>query len=144
MKKGATVKISKFIILAVALLFVAIIAKLSYVVLSSKVDGINLKEKAASIATVKKTLYADRGSIYDVNGEELASTINSYTVIAYLKSNKTNVEDKEGTAKALAPILNMTEEKLIELLSKNLYQVELRPGGYGISEVVKAKIEKLA
>lgn len=143
MKKGATVKISKFIILAVALLFVAIIAKLSYVVLSSKVDGINLKEKAASIATVKKTLYADRGSIYDVNGEELASTINSYTVIAYLKSNKTNVEDKEGTAKALAPILNMTEEKLIELLSKNLYQVELRPGGYGISEVVKAKIEKL-
>lgn len=29
MKKGATVKISKFIILAVALLFVAIIAKLS-------------------------------------------------------------------------------------------------------------------
>ena len=143
MKKGATVKISKFIILAVALLFVAIIAKLSYVVLSSKVDGINLKEKAASIATVKKTLYADRGSIYDVNGEELASTINSYTVIAYLKSNKTNVEDKEGTAKALAPILNMTEEKLIELLSKNLCQVELRPGGYGISEVVKAKIEKL-
>ena len=143
MKKGVTVKISKFIVLAVILLFMAIIAKLSYVVLSSKVDGINLKEKAASIATVKKTLYADRGSIYDVNGEELASTINSYTVIAYLKSNKTNVEDKEGTAKALAPILNMTEKKLIELLSKNLYQVELRPGGYGISEVVKAKIEKL-
>ena len=143
MKKGVTVKISKYIILSVAFLFMAIIAKLSYVVLSSKVDGINLKDKAASIAKVKKTLYADRGSIYDVNGEELASTINSYTVIAYLKSNKTNVLDKEGTAKALAPILNMTGEKLIELLSKNLYQVELRPGGYGISEVVKAKIEKL-
>ncbi len=143
MKKGVTVKISKYIILSVAFLFMAIIAKLSYVVLSSKVDGINLKDKAASIAKVKKTLYADRGSIYDVNGEELASTINSYTVIAYLKSNKTNVLDKEGTAKALSPILNMTEEKLIELLSKNLYQVELRPGGYGISEVVKAKIEKL-
>ena len=36
MKKRATVKISKFIILIVALLFVAIIAKLSYVVLSNK------------------------------------------------------------------------------------------------------------
>ena len=121
----------------------AIIAKLSYVVLSSEVDGINLKDKAASIATVKKTLYASRGSIFDVNGEELASTVNSYTVIAYLNSNKTNVTDKEMTAKALSPILNMSEDKLMELLNKNLYQVELRPGGYGITEVVKAKIEKL-
>lgn len=143
MKKRVTVKISKFIILIVAFLFVAIICKLSYVVLSDKVDGINLKDKSASITTVKKTLYADRGSIYDVNGEELASTVNSYTVIAYLNSKKTNVEDKEKTAKELAPILNMTEEKLIELLNKNLYQVELRPGGYGITEVVKARIEKL-
>lgn len=143
MKKKVTVKISKFIILIVAFLFVAIICKLSYVVLSDKVDGINLKDKSASISTVKKTLYADRGNIYDINGEELASTVNSYTVIAYLNSNKTNVSDKEKTAKELSPILNMTEEKLIELLNKKLYQVELRPGGYGITEVVKARIEKL-
>lgn len=143
MKKRVTIKISKFIILVVAFLFVAIICKLSYVVLSDKVDGINLKDKSASISTVKKTLYADRGNIYDINGEELASTVNSYTVIAYLNSNKTNVSDKEKTAKELAPILNMTEEKLIELLNKKFYQVELRPGGYGITEVVKARIEKL-
>lgn len=143
MKKRVTIKISKFIILVVAFLFVAIICKLSYVVLSDKVDGINLKDKSASISTVKKTLYADRGNIYDINGEELASTVNSYTVIAYLNSNKTNVSDKEKTAKELAPILNMTEEKLIELLNKKLYQVELRPGGYGITEVVKARIERL-
>ena len=143
MKKRAVVKISKFFILIVALLLMAIIGKLSYVVLSDKVDGINLKDKAASIATVTKTLYSDRGSIFDVNGEELASTINSYTVIAYLNSNKTNVTNKEETALALAPILNMTYEKMMELLSKDLYQVELRPGGYGISEVIKAKIEKL-
>lgn len=143
MKKRVTIKISKFIILIVAFLFVAIICKLSYVVLSDKVDGINLKDKSASISTVKKTLYADRGNIYDINGEELASTVNSYTVIAYLNSNKTNVSDKEKTAKELSPILNMTEEKLMELLNKKLYQVELRPGGYGITEVVKARIEKL-
>lgn len=143
MKKRVTVKIYKPIILIVAFLFVAIIGKLSYVVLSDKVDGINLQEKASSIATTKKTLYADRGNIYDVNGEELASTVNSYTVIAYLNSNKTNVKDKEHTAEVLAPILNMTKEKLLELLNKNLYQVELRPGGLNISEVVKAKIERL-
>lgn len=143
MKRQVTIKTSRLILLIVASFFVAIIAKLSYVVLSSKVDGINLHEKAQSIATVTKTLYADRGSIYDSFGEELASTINSYTVIAYLNSNKTNVTDKEYTAKSLSPILNMSEKKLIELLSKDNYQVELRPGGYGISEVVKSKIEAL-
>ena len=46
MKKRVTIKISKFIILVVAFLFVAIICKLSYVVLSDKVDGINLKDKS--------------------------------------------------------------------------------------------------
>lgn len=143
MKKKVTVKIPRLVVLIVAIFFCAVIAKLSYVVLSDTVDGINLQEKAASIATVKKTLYANRGGIYDCFGEELASTVNSYTVIAYLNSNKINVTDKEGTAEALAPILNMTKEKLMELLSKDNYQVELRPGGYGISEVVKAKIEAL-
>ncbi len=150
MKKRVTVKISISIILIVILLFMAIIAKLSYVVLSSKVDGINLQEKASSIATVEKTLYASRGSVYDVNGEELAATVNSYTVIAYLSSKRTtdpenprHVVDKEKTAQELAPILNMTEERILTLLNKNLYQVELGPGGRGITEVVKAQIEKL-
>ena len=63
LKKRATVKISKIIILIVAFLFVAAIGKLSYIVLSSKVDGIDLQAKAASIATVEKTLYANRGNI---------------------------------------------------------------------------------
>ena len=150
MKKGVTVKVSRFIILIVALLFMAIIIKLSYVVLSDKVDGISLKEKAASIATVEKTLYASRGNIFDVNGEELATTVNSYTVIAYLSESRTtdpsnpkHVVDKEKTAELLSPIINMTKERLLALLNKDAYQVELGPGGRGITEVVKAQIEKL-
>ena len=150
MKKIATVKISKLIILIVAILFVAAIIKLAYVVLSKEVDGINLQEKSASITTVTKTLYASRGSIFDVNGEELATSVNSYTVIAYLDSSRTtdqenprHVIDKENTAKALAPLLEMSEEKILELLNKDAYQVELRPGGYEITEVLKNAIEKL-
>ena len=141
--KRVTVKISKLVILIVALLFCAIIAKLCYVVLSEKVDGINLKEKSASITTTKRTLYASRGSIYDANGDELAISVNSYTVVAYLHSNKNNVEDVEGTAEALAPILNMTKERLVSLMSKDAYQVELGPGGRDITEAVKSQIERL-
>ena len=150
MKKRATVKISKVIILIVAFLFVAAIVKLSYIVLSSKVDGIDLQAKAASIATTEETLYANRGNIYDVNGEMLATTVNAYTVIAYLDESRTtdaenprHVVDKEATAAALAPLLEMSEERILELLNKDVYQVELGPGGRGITEVLKRAIEEL-
>lgn len=150
MKKRATVKISKIIILIVAFLFVAAIIKLSYIVLSSKVDGIDLQAKAASITTTEETLYANRGNIYDVNGEMLATTVNAYTVIAYLDESRTtdaenprHVVDKEATTAALAPLLEMSEERLMELLNKDVYQVELGPGGRGITEVLKRAIEEL-
>ena len=150
MKKRATVKISKVIILIVAFLFVAAIGKLSFVVLSNKVDGVDLQAMSASITTTEETLYANRGNIYDVNGELLATTVNAYTVIAYLDENRTtdpenprHVIDKEGTAEVLAPLLDMSEERILELLNRDSYQVELGPGGRGITEVLKSAIEDL-
>lgn len=150
MKKRATVKISKVIILIVAFLFVAAIGKLSFVVLSNKVDGVDLQAMSASITTTEETLYANRGNIYDVNGELLATTVNAYTVIAYLDENRTtdpenprHVIDKEGTAEVLAPLLGMSEERILELLNRDSYQVELGPGGRGITEVLKSAIEDL-
>ena len=150
MKRKATVKISKFIMLIVAFLFVAAIGKLSYVVLSDEVDGINLQAMSASITTVERTLLANRGEIFDVNGEKLATTVNSYNVIAYLDPSRTtdpenprHVVDKEATAKALAPLLEMSEERILELLNKDLYQTQLGPGGNDITEVLKNAIEAL-
>ena len=150
MKKRATVKISKVIILIVAFLFVAAIGKLSFVVLSNKVDGVDLQAMSASITTTEETLYANRGNIYDVNGELLATTVNAYTVIAYLDENRTtdpenprHVIDKEGTAEVLVPLLDMSEERILELLNRDSYQVELGPGGRGITEVLKSAIEDL-
>ena len=150
MKKKATVKISKFIMLIVAFLFVAAIGKLSYVVLSDEVDGINLQAMSESITTVERTLLANRGEIFDVNGEKLATTVNSYNVIAYLDESRTtdpdnprHVVDKEATAAALAPLLGMSEERILELLNKDLYQTQLGPGGNDITEVLKNAIEAL-
>lgn len=150
MRKKATIKISKFIMIIVAFLFLAAIVKLSYIVLSDKVDGVDLQQMASSITTVKKTLYASRGDIYDVNGEKLATTVNSYNVIAYLDESRTtdadnprHVVDKEKAAAALAPLLNMSEERILELLNKDLYQTQLGPGGNDITEVLKNAIEEL-
>lgn len=91
----------------------------------------NLKKFAASRNTVTKTLYAKRGTIYDAAGDALAISVNSYTLIAYLEPSRTvdennpqHVVDKEGTAAALAPILEMDEAEILKYLNKKAYQVE--------------------
>lgn len=140
----------KITLLVFSFLFLLIIAKLAYVALSIDVDGINLTEFSNNRNTTKQTLYASRGSIYDVNGDELAKNVKSYTVIAYLSSKRTknedkpeHVVDKEKTAEALSPIINMSMESILKLLNQDLYQVELGPGGRGITEDTKKQIEAL-
>ena len=144
------VKINKFLVISIVLLFGLIIGKLIYVSASTNIDGINIKKFALSRTTGNKILYASRGSILDSSGEVLAENVNSYTVIAYLdpirttkESNPQHVVDIDKTVSELAPIINMDEGRLRNLLSRDAYQVELGPEGRGISELVKEKIEKL-
>lgn len=144
------IKLNKILIICIVLLFGLIIGKLIYVSASTNIDGINIKEFAASRTTEKRTLYASRGSIYDSSGEVLSENVNSYTVIAYLSESRTqdkndpqHVVDVENTVKKLSPVLGMDEKRLRELLSREAYQVELGPEGRGISELEKEKIEKL-
>lgn len=138
------------------LAFICLYAKFAYIALSPVIDGTNIQELAKSRNTVSRTLYAKRGSFYDAEGNILATNVSSYTVIAYLDPSRTineknplHVVDKELTAKQLAPILNMTEESIMELLNRTksngdpVYQVELGPGGRGISELVKQEIVEL-
>lgn len=144
------VKINKFLVIGIVLLFGLIIGKLIYVSASTNIDGINIKKFALSRTTGNKILYASRGSILDSSGEVLAENVNSYTVIAYLdpirttkENNPQHVVDIDKTVSELAPIINMDEGRLRNLLSRDAYQVELGPEGRGISELVKEKIEKL-
>ena len=144
------VKLNKLILFIVLLFFVAVIARITVLGLSSEIDGIKIKEFVANRNTRKKTIYAKRGTIYDLNGNVLAQTVNSYTVIAYLSPTRSegfktpqHVVDKEMTAEKLSPILNMTKEAILYLLNKSSYQVELGPGGRDISELKKSEIEDL-
>ena len=150
MKKNNSLKINKLLILGIIFLFALIIGQLTHITLFTKVDGINLTEFDNNRIKTKETLRAGRGTIYDVNGSILAKNVNSYTVIAYLSSSRTtnpnnpeHVVDKEMTAEALAPLINMSKEDILSLLNWNTYQVELGPGGRGITELKKEEIEKL-
>ncbi len=142
--------LNRGIILLIFLFFIVLIVRLTYLTLSTEIDGINLKEFANNRNTSKTTIYAKRGNILDSSNNVLAQTVNSYTVIAHLKPVHASEEkegnfvvDKEKTAKELSPIINMTELQILNLLNKDYNQVELGPGGRGISEVIKEKIEEL-
>lgn len=152
MKKNSRIfsiiKISK---IATIFLFVVILVKLTYVAISPKVDGIDLNTFALSRTTATKTIEASRGTIYDINNDVLATNVRSYTVIAYLDESRTSDEanprhvvDKETTAEKLSPLINMTSKQILKLLNtKNVYQVELGPGGRNITELIKEEIEAL-
>lgn len=148
MKRNKSINYNlKITMLFVSFLFVLIFAKLIYVAIAKDVDGIDLQAFASNRNTEKKTVYASRGTIYYSNGEALAIDANSYTVIAYLSKSRTideakpyHVVDKEKTARELSPLLEKDEEKLLELLNRDKYQVELKRG---ISENEKNKILEL-
>lgn len=145
--KNATAKI--FTLIFFLFIFVLIL-RLGYLCLTGKVDGINLKKFANKRNTKKETLYALRGNIYDVNGDVLAQTINSYTIIAYLDESRSkdskvplHVVNKEDTAEKLATVLDMSKEQILERLNKKAYQVEFGSKGKGLTELQKEAIENL-
>ena len=117
----------------------------------SNVRGVNLKQFAENRNTYSTILYAKRGTIYDKDSNALALNVSSYTVIAYLEPSRTtdpnkpnHVVDKEKTAKLLSPLLSMSYQYILSLLNtESVYQVELGPGGRGISTLLKEEIEDL-
>lgn len=139
------------VVFGIFLVFILILfLQYAYLSLSPSVYGIDMEEFASNRNTYSSILYAKRGTIYDNAGNVLANDVSSYTVIAYLDESRTgssstlhHVVDKQMTAEALAPLLNMEVATLLELLNRDAYQVELGPGGRGISEILKKQIEDL-
>lgn len=127
-------------------LFCFLLYRAGVLSLSTEVDGINLSIFSNNRTIKKETILAKRGTIYDVNGEALAQNVYSYTLIAYLDSSRGEgnyVSDKEETATKLATVINMSEEKILALLNKNVYQTEFGTSGKGLTELTKDKIVAL-
>ena len=166
MKKIKTIRINTIFILVVVFIFLCLIFKLVWIGTGNiKVKGRALSDFANDRDTVKRVTTAPRGTIYSRENEILAKNVNSYTVIAILDENRTkdpefpyHVVDKKLTASKLSPIINMSEERILGLLNTKIkscdkdgkncemvspYQVELGPGGRGISELTKDTIEAL-
>lgn len=99
----------------------------------------------------ERTLEANRGSILDRNGSDLAVDTVSYKLVAILSPTVTpegaevpnHVVDPSMTANKLAPYLEMEESKIYERLSLEGFQVEFGEAGRNLSHDTKTKIEEL-
>lgn len=150
-KKNNTINVSKIIFVVLVFSFFSIVIKLSLVSLMKETDGVDLTAFVENRNTETEVLKAKRGSILSSDGEVLAQTINSYTLIAYLSETRTkdpenpqHVVDKEATAKALAPIIGASEEYILGRLNQDAYQVEFGTKGKNLSTITKNQIEALA
>lgn len=149
-RKSNTINVNKVIFVVLIISFFAISIKVSFVALAEKTDGLNLSEFVQNRNTQRDILKAKRGSILSSDGELLAHSINSYTVIAILKpygketsENANYVVDKNMTAEKLSAVLGMPYDDIMYLLNRDVSQVELGPYGRGITELTKKQIEAL-
>lgn len=123
-------------LLGLAVLFGSLVVRLAYLQLS---QGEKLSAKAEDSWRRNIPFTAKRGEILDREGLPLAYNVTTPTVYAV----PVQVKDKQKTAQQLAPLLGMTEEKLITLMSKKSMSVKLQPGGRKITMELAASIRDL-
>lgn len=145
------IKLNKYIYVFIFLLFLVLGGRLVYLcTYNYNVGNITISQFIENRNIKEDTILPERGAIYDSNGNALAEDVSSYTVIAYLDEKRSegsdtlrHVKNIEETATVLEPYLNTSKEKLIELLSKDAYQVELGSGGRNLSQLEMEKIASL-
>jgi penicillin-binding protein 2B len=127
-------------------LFFILFSRILYIQWDKHVQGRALQVLAEDKWTRQLKLSADRGTIFDRNGIELAKDVAAYTVIAILKEGGPvpPVKNIAETAKKLAPILGLSENEIKNRLSREgAYQVEFGPKGRKIGYSLMQEIAKL-
>lgn len=135
-------------------LFLILFIQFAYLSLSREIYGKNMESFASKRSSVNETIVANRGSIYDKDGGSLAINVSSYTLIAYLNSDRKDingasdyVENIEETSLKLSEILSCDADSLKSIMQNgkdnNKYQVEFGSIGKGLTELTKTTIEEL-
>ncbi|NLP37502.1 MAG: PASTA domain-containing protein [Firmicutes bacterium] len=122
-----------FLFFCMAAAVLALILRLVWVQL---VKGPELQERAWEQWTRANPARAQRGDILDRNGNLLAGSASSLSILARPRQ----IENKEDVARRLAPILAMEEERLLDLLDRQADSVYLKRQ---LDEEIAQEIRKL-
>ncbi len=130
----ASNKSKKNLILVFGLVFICMILLCIRVGWIQIVKGDEFSAKAIQQQTRDTPIEAERGVIYDTNGNELAVSVNCYTIWVRptdVKSGETKGERKENiekVAKTLSETLEMDYEEVKELVTKEQSLVRIKKG----------------
>lgn len=134
-----------------SLLFFVLIFRFVHIQITGEAGGQVLAAKAEQKYRKERLIDASRGSILDRNGEVIAEDTISYKLVAVLDQDLTTNKKKprhvvhpDKTAAALAPFLDLSEEEIFRILTKEeRKQVEFGKAGRDISNQMKREIEAL-
>ena len=123
----------RLVFLFISLLLLIIIFKVFYIqVFQYK----KLNSLASDLWSRNLPIKADRGKILDRNGKVLADNIT--TTSLYLVPNQ--IKDKEGTARKLSEILNVSYDEMYKHVSKKSSLERVHPEGRQLSFDVADRI----
>ncbi|TCJ06082.1 penicillin-binding protein [Cytobacillus praedii] len=138
------------------LLFFVLLYRFISIQITGEAGGETLAVKAQQKYEKERTIEAKRGTIYDRNGEVIATDTNSYKLIAILdesmttnKKNPKHVVNPDKTARELSKVIDMGESEIYRLLTKLNdknelpFQVEFGKAGRDLSNQKKREIEEL-
>ena len=97
--------------LLMALMAVMLVYVLVVVARIQTVGGDELRSAAASQWERRTPLPADRGTIFDRNGEELALSVPAYSISV----NPKLIEDADATTQVLASMIGLTDDEALDL-----------------------------
>lgn len=142
-----------FFLLIVISVFIIFSYRFIWIVSTHQASGVNLNQKQEQIHQSKTILPANRGHIFDQNGNIIAQNDSKFTITATTdkragmeidgnKSIPLYVTNKEAVAKLISDNLPITKDLIFKQLKLNGYQIRFGAGGDNIPVSVKDKIEK--
>lgn len=142
-----------FFLLIVISVFIIFSYRFIWIVSTHQASGVNLNQKQEQIHQSKTILPANRGHIFDQNGNIIAQNDSKFTITATTdkragmeidgnKSIPLYVTNKEAVAKLISNNLPITKDLILKQLKLNGYQIRFGAGGDNIPVAVKDKIEK--
>ena len=126
----------KLVLLGIFLIFIVIILKVFYI---EVIDYKKLNKYASNLWSRNLPIKADRGIIYDRNGEILADNATTTSLVVI----PNQIKDKKGTTKKLSEILNVSYEDMYKHINKKTSIERVHPEGRRLSYEIADRIKSL-
>lgn len=126
----------KIVLLIILFIFIIIIAKVFYI---EVIDYKKLNSLASGLWSRNLPIEADRGNIYTVDGEAIASNLTT-TSLVFIPNQ---IKNKNLVAEKISEILDVPKSKIEEHLYKKSMMERVHPEGRRLSYEIADKIENL-